>query len=651
MKYYKYLLLCALFAVSCSNLFHEIPVLVDESVIPEISYIYPGNGEVDVPTNSSIIVSFNTQIDASTISKDSFVVKDYRGDVVEGSFEIYSEKVVLFIPTLNLEMGKAHSLTIRDSIKGANGIQVKSGVSVSFTVGEEKDVDPPIKVNSSPVDNGIFTSGAMSVTFNEDLNPFSVTNTSVILTDGVAHLLVDVEYDANSRSIIIRPMGSLVDNSLYSLTVVSGSSGISDLAGIHLASDVVVPFRTGAVKTYLEEPYNLEYGFGTFGYDGPDKGVILRTKDGAILRDVVPYEQSLADVFDPGTSGAFADGKYVRIVENGKNITDPAGLNLVPIAKSFAGGVVSPPRNQCYIDPVSGQFVLPRPVYWSKCTDMDDITKTPEIVSRYSPSTSTSGSIVTESFIVDGPFSNNVWYRYNRAYSDNQATPQTLDDTRIVYPSGEHALNWSRGTVSLWIKSNSTIDGSFQASMMGTAQSDVVIGEESKIAVRLYDYYMRNGGGQSSSCQYILYLGGTSIGYVNVTRNVWHHVYMVWDSGCSLDGGTKTIRLFIDGVEQINSMAMLPDLTSWVLGMTMRSYAYAIGLHYIGPYWGVDTKVYEYVENIKIWDHVVSEDPSWLYNGGVGNENALHVIYGSINNYQPKLTGTGNGVGYYYVPQ
>jgi len=414
-----------------------------------------------------------------------------------------------------------------------------------------------------------------------------------------------------------------------------------------------------ATAVRLEDARNVVNGFGTFGdidgsgVDSLKMGYVHRKKDGAFIMDLSTYAdgQSLADVFDPGTSGAFADGKYVRIVENGKNITDPAGLNLVPIAKSFAGGVVSPPRNQCYIDPVSGQFVLPRPVYWSKCTDMDDITKTPEIVSRYSPSTSTSGSIVTESFIVDGPFSNNVWYRYNRAYSDNQATPQTLDDTRIVYPSGEHALNWSRGTVSLWIKSNSTIDGSFQASMMGTAQSDVVIGEESKIAVRLYDYYMRNGGGQSSSCQYILYLGGTSIGYVNVTRNVWHHVYMVWDSGCSLDGGTKTIRLFIDGVEQINSMAMLPDLTSWVLGMTMRSYAYAIGLHYIGPYWGVDTKVYEYVENIKIWDHVVSEDPSWLYNGGVGNENALHVIYGSINNYQPKLTGTGNGVGYYYVPQ
>jgi len=50
-----------------------------------------------------------------------------------------------------------------------------------------------------------------------------------------------------------------------------------------------------------------------------------------------------------------------------------------------------------------------------------------------------------------------------------------------------------------------------------------------------------------------------------------------------------------------------------------------------------------------IWDHVVSENPSWLYNGGVGRENALHYMYGAPD-YRPKLTGPNNGVGYYYLP-
>ncbi len=55
------------------------------------------------------------------------------------------------------------------------------------------------------------------------------------------------------------------------------------------------------------------------------------------------------------------------------------------------------------------------------------------------------------------------------------------------------------------------------------------------------------------------------------------------------------------------------------------------------------------LDNIVIWDHVVSENPSWLYNGGAGRENALHYMYGAPD-YRPKLTGPNNGVGYYYLP-
>lgn len=56
-----------------------------------------------------------------------------------------------------------------------------------------------------------------------------------------------------------------------------------------------------------------------------------------------------------------------------------------------------------------------------------------------------------------------------------------------------------------------------------------------------------------------------------------------------------------------------------------------------------------HLDNLVIWDHVVSENPSWLYNGGVGRENALHYMYGAPD-YRPKLTGPNNGVGYYYLP-
>ncbi|MCU0846683.1 MAG: Ig-like domain-containing protein [Spirochaetes bacterium] len=41
------------------------------------------------------------------------------------------------------------------------------------------------------------------------------------------------------------------------------------------------------------------------------------------------------------------------------------------------------------------------------------------------------------------------------------------------------------------------------------------------------------------------------------------------------------------------------------------------------------------IDNLKIWNHVVNEYPAWEYNGGAGNEGGMHSIYGSTNNYKP----------------
>jgi len=55
---------------------------------------------------------------------------------------------------------------------------------------------------------------------------------------------------------------------------------------------------------------------------------------------------------------------------------------------------------------------------------------------------------------------------------------------------------------------------------------------------------------------------------------------------------------------------------------------------------------YTYSDNIKIWDHVVSEDPSFEYNSGTGREDALHEIYTSTGGYKP----INLDVGYHYLP-
>ena len=50
------------------------------------------------------------------------------------------------------------------------------------------------------------------------------------------------------------------------------------------------------------------------------------------------------------------------------------------------------------------------------------------------------------------------------------------------------------------------------------------------------------------------------------------------------------------------------------------------------------------IDNIKIWKEILTQNPSWLYNGSNGREEALHTIYDPLNNYE-----LGNvQVGYFY---
>jgi hypothetical protein len=112
---------------------------------------------------------------------------------------------------------------------------------------------------------------------------------------------------------------------------------------------------------------------------------------------------------------------------------------------------------------------------------------------------------------------------------------------------------------------------------------------------------------------------------------------VVWDASGGLEGG-KTVRVWINGS---NELSMSDTIDTTHLSATIMN-----GRHG-GSFMNTDDLGFAWMDNLKIWNDVASEDPSWTV--GVPEE-ALHPIYGPANGYTPKLTGPGNGVGYYYVP-
>jgi len=358
----------------------------------------------------------------------------------------------------------------------------------------------------------------------------------------------------------------------------------------------------------LEEGSNLANGFGTFGdssIETANIGYALADTTGTLImsRDDFAYGQILSGMFDPNPSGNFDSGKYMRIVVNGKNITDPNGLGLVPIAVNFAEGVQNPLKYQCYIDPMSGQFTLPRPSYWSRCESVANLVNA-EIRDD--------SNLPTVSGLLDDfspqMFGNGVYlHTWTGGYATKSGT---------LMPFGSKRGSES-GTVSYW-----------GAVEMQTAMWSAL---GCYVRTTIGNVTLTQSGHNNPYTRTL----NLSIGSYTVSCPIGNgHVYLCWDKQKRLEGN-KSVRVFMNGVEVLSATQ---DIEPGQISISMlASYARPDGV--------CDGWANSYLDNLMIWNHVVSENPAWLYNNGVGREDALHIIYGVYNNYRPQTVS----VGYYYV--
>ena len=344
-----------------------------------------------------------------------------------------------------------------------------------------------------------------------------------------------------------------------------------------------------------------QFGTGSQPLDGHNiaKGTgggvtpMVPTIDFTYDRRLDSTEGSGVDVYDTASVGNLSSGTYFRIVENGSNIRNMLyprspgvpSYGLQIIAKDLSTEI-SPIETQCYVDPVLGKFVLPRPVYWSKCESVANVLTSAEIGSA----TATDSNFDVTSTSTMAKF-NNAIYQYSTGNLGH----------RTVFSIDNCILN--AGTISFW--------------GMNSGYHKIYLDVATNTYVKLHT---------SSS----IYINGEEVATQSGVATALKHIYIIWDSNQNITGG-KSIVVFINGVEVLSTTHDLTTFTSDVL---------------FGYYINNGTVSWD---NIKIWQDVIA-DPSFEYNGGGGRELAMHAMYGSANNYIPVITGTNNGVCYNYLP-
>jgi len=395
---------------------------------------------------------------------------------------------------------------------------------------------------------------------------------------------------------------------------------------------------------YVEPASNVDKAYGEFG----DPIQSLKKSDGSNLMEGVDYNNDSrlditggdnVDIYDDNDSGAFDALKYFRIINDGENVTKSSGgtlnLNLKIRAKTLGpeGIKYPPPSDECYLDPRSGKFLLPRPIWWAKGEDLSEIEAdgTPQLgagLGGYYNITRTAGAY--------GSFSvaNAKLGKGFRCYAGCPNAGWKYQ-TNYIYPMGQINRDHSKGAMSLWIFGDKDYDSPTD---LGWSETRIRIVGPSYPS-NVFEIYIlpRNLFTSDLEVQCNVNVNGATVATVNGSAG-WHHYYIVWDTAGSLKSGTARLVIYRDGVEIASSNISADLSTSWIQAyQNVQIY---------------DDTCYSIIDNWKIWTDIAKglDSPTWIYNleNGGSIDTALHPMYGSSNNYEPVLEDASSGVGYYY---
>ena len=132
-------------------------------------------------------------------------------------------------------------------VKDAAGNNFASNYEWSFTTGILPDAIPPIVSSTSPANNAIDVSvnALITVTFNEDMNPGTITTATFILNDGSTPVSGVVSYDVATKTATFDPDDYLDATKPYTAKVLAA---VEDLASNPMGSDYEWSFTTGETK-------------------------------------------------------------------------------------------------------------------------------------------------------------------------------------------------------------------------------------------------------------------------------------------------------------------------------------------------------------------------------------------------------------------
>ena len=301
-----------------------------------------------VAINSKITATFSKDMAPATISTSTFTLACPAGTAVIGSVAyVAASRVATFSPAANLPINTTCTATITTGARDTTSRALATAFVWRFTTAATADTTRPRVTLTVPADGaiGVATNTQIIATFNEDIDPATISATTFTLTGpGATAVPGAVTYAVGAKTATFTPTATLPVSTLFTATITIGAT---DLAGNALAgnqaalpagSNFVWTFTTGtatdttpptvtllnptdlATGVCLETRVNATFSEAMVPSTLTNTTVTLQLTGpplGALLGGTVAYDvQNNVATFTP-TSALTANTNYTATITNG----------------------------------------------------------------------------------------------------------------------------------------------------------------------------------------------------------------------------------------------------------------------------------------------------------------------------------------------
>ncbi len=210
-----------------------------DTTAPSVTFTYPADGVVDVPTGAQIHAAFSEVMNAATLTAATFTVT--QGNMPVPGAVSYSKLEAVFTPEVSFLPGTVVTATITTGAQDLAGNALAADYVWSFTTSPLPDGKAPTVSFTDPANDAAEVPNGTQIhaAFSEVMNGATLTSATFTLSDGNVPVPGVVTYAGLTA--IFNPDNALPASTLLTATITTGAQ---DLAGNGLAADYVWTFTT-----------------------------------------------------------------------------------------------------------------------------------------------------------------------------------------------------------------------------------------------------------------------------------------------------------------------------------------------------------------------------------------------------------------------